>query len=268
MKDLVFLADADAGVRRLSRDILEHSGYLVREYACAPAVEDVITSRPLRVLIAASLLAESGPEFCRRIRQSSSLSATRIILLLDAEMADVDAPHADNYIRKPFSANELLSSVKSSMRVWQAHADPQSAKLSDIIIDRASMKLCINGNEVSTTTLEFRLMDYLAQNQRCVCTRDMLLDAVWGDLQFVTPRSVDTCIRRLRNKIEPNRSKPTYVKTVRGVGYRLDANVARPDGNGACTCRACSASIGPYGLAHLGTQKRNRKVGAQATAAV
>jgi DNA-binding response OmpR family regulator len=66
-------------------------------------------------------------------------------------------------------------------------------------------------------------MDYLARNQGRVFTRDQLLDAVWGEMQFVTPRSVDACIRRIREKIEPDSTRPTYLKTIRGVGYRLDS---------------------------------------------
>jgi two-component system, OmpR family, alkaline phosphatase synthesis response regulator PhoP len=267
MTKMVFLVDSDVAVRQLSREILEKAGYVVQDYSCTPAVEDVISCQPAGVVVAASLLAVSGAEFCRRIRQTSSLMATRIILLLDHDLAEASMIEADNYIQKPFTAEELVFSVRSSSRVWSGPSH-HSAEFSAILIDRASMKVSINGNEVTTTTLEFRVMDYLAQNQRCVCTRDMLLDAAWGDLQFVTPRSVDTCIRRLRNKIEPNRSKPTYLKTIRGVGYRLDANAAWSDSNGSCTCRACSPSIGYDGLARLGTRRRKKRMVPHASAAV
>ena len=83
---------------------------------------------------------------------------------------------------------------------------------------------------VPTTSLEFRLLHYLCLNRSRVFSRDQLLDAVWGNDQFITPRSVDACIRRIRRKIEPNRTactrslmpKPTYLKTIRGAGYRLE----------------------------------------------
>jgi DNA-binding response OmpR family regulator len=114
----------------------------------------------------------------------------------------------------------------------------------DFVIDTNAMTLSVRGAEVATTTLEFRLIDYLAQHQGKVFTRDRLLDAVWGDMQFVTPRSVDACIRRIREKIEPDRQCPTYLKTIRGVGYRLDAVTKwRSSFNGSCKCPSCSASL-------------------------
>jgi len=109
-----------------------------------------------------------------------------------------------------------------------------------MVIDTWSMKLLVHGIEVPTTTLEFRLIEYLARHRGQVFTRDFLLDAVWGEMQFITPRSVDACIRRIREKIEPDRSKPALLKTVRGVGYRWDARTAWKSAETLnCDCHAC-----------------------------
>jgi two-component system phosphate regulon response regulator PhoB len=89
-------------------------------------------------------------------------------------------------------------------------------------IDASSMILKVNGKIVPTTTREFRLLEYLARRGSRVFTRDQLLDAVWSEGSFVTPRSVDVYVRRLREKIEPDAENPTYLKTVRGIGYRFD----------------------------------------------
>jgi DNA-binding response OmpR family regulator len=119
------------------------------------------------------------------------------------------------------------------------------------------MKLSVRGSEVPTTSLEFRLIEYLARHRGQVFTRDLLLDAVWGDMQFVTPRSVDACIRRIREKIEPDRNSPTYLKTIRGVGYRLDAVAAwELAPNDGCTCLACSTPLGPSRLIHQSERRR------------
>ena len=247
MRELVFIVDADTGVRRLARGVLERGGYEVRDFGSPPALEDVVACKPAVVLVAASLPAENWLVLCRQIRQNASLSATRIALLLDGNVRNVCDTSAHDCIRKPLNPGELVARVKSLLRAPESSPAALSSESTDILIDRASMKLSVNGNEVTTTSLEFRLVDYLAQHQGRVCTRDMLLDAVWGDLQFVTPRSVDACIRRLRNKIEPDRARPTYVKTVRGVGYRFDASAAWPVSNEGCTCRACSPSLERYG---------------------
>ena len=129
----------------------------------------------------------------------------------------------------------------------------------DLIIDSWAMKVCVRGSEVPTTSLEFRLIEYLARHRGQVFTRDLLLDAVWGDMQFVTPRSVDACIRRIREKIEPDRSKPTYVKTIRGVGYRLDAIAAwQSPSYDSCDCIPCTTTATASRLLHVGSAKRRR----------
>jgi DNA-binding response OmpR family regulator len=98
--------------------------------------------------------------------------------------------------------------------------------------------------EVPVTSLEFRLIEYLSKHRGQVFTRDQLLDAVWGDVQFVTPRSVDACIRRIRKKIEPNPDVPTFLKTVRGTGYRVDAvAVWQLPAKEVCDCKTCKAAI-------------------------
>ncbi|MGB0108020.1 MAG: winged helix-turn-helix domain-containing protein [Terriglobales bacterium] len=84
------------------------------------------------------------------------------------------------------------------------------------------MRISVRGTEIETTSLEFRLLYYLAQNQDWVFTREQLLDAVWGRY-YVEPRSVDACVRRLRRKIERDPSNPSCLRTIRGAGYSLQA---------------------------------------------
>jgi DNA-binding winged helix-turn-helix (wHTH) protein len=119
------------------------------------------------------------------------------------------------------------------------------------------MKLSVRGSDVPTTSLEFRLIEYLARHRGQVFTRDLLLDAVWGETQFVTPRSVDACIRRIREKIEPDRNTPTYLKTVRGVGYRLDAQTSwHFTSSEGCDCPACA---GPPGILKMRPARHGRR---------
>ena len=100
-------------------------------------------------------------------------------------------------------------------------------------------------------------MEYLARHRGQVFTRDFLLDAVWGNTRFVNPRSVDACIGRIREKIEPDRTRPTMLKTVRGVGYRLDALAAWQSApSEGCGCPACSTRIGDVRVEALGMTRR------------
>lgn len=145
----------------------------------------------------------------------------------------------DDCISKPFSSRELVARVQAVLRRFARRRPTPVMQIGDIEIDLSAMRLLVRGAEISTTTLEFRLMDYLARNHGRVFTRDQLLDAVWGEMQFVTPRSVDACIRRIREKIEPDSTRPTYLKTIRGVGYRLDS---------AASGRLMSPKYGPLRL--------------------
>ena len=113
--------------------------------------------------------------------------------------------------------------------------------LTDVLIDRHAMKVFVQGKEMATTTLEFKLIDYMARHPGKIFTRDALLDAVWGDLQFVTPRSVDACIRRIRRKIEGNSCAPRFLRTLRGVGYKFEATSRWETEDDLCHCKICSA---------------------------
>ena len=95
-------------------------------------------------------------------------------------------------------------------------------RVGEIDIDPGAMVLRVRGKPVSTTATEFRLLDYLARHAGRVFTRDQLLDSVWRDTAYVTPRSVDVYVRRIREKIEPDPENPRYLKTVRGAGYRFE----------------------------------------------
>jgi two-component system phosphate regulon response regulator PhoB len=95
-------------------------------------------------------------------------------------------------------------------------------KFGNVEIDAHAMQLRVDGELVTTTATEFRLLDYLARHPGRVFSRDHLLDAVWGDARFVTPRSVDVYVRRIREKIEADAETPRYLKTMRGAGYRFE----------------------------------------------
>lgn len=93
--------------------------------------------------------------------------------------------------------------------------------LGNLRLDPLALRVSVNGRIVPATVLEFRLLEYMARNPGQVFTRDQLLDAVWGEECFVTPRTVDACIRRIRTKIEIGRGCPSFLKTIRGEGYSL-----------------------------------------------
>jgi len=130
---------------------------------------------------------------------------------------------ADDYITKPFSPRELVARVKAVLRRFERPLHPAKISAGEIEIDSGAMTVVVRGARVETTATEFRLLEYMARHSGQVFTRDQLLDAVWRDRQYVTERSVDVYVRKLREKIEQQPDSPEYLRTVRGAGYRFEA---------------------------------------------
>ena len=246
MRQLIFVVDGQAEVRQLARQTLESAGYGVHTFWTGDVIAEAEAERPCLVLMSLLLPEGSGLAWCRRLRENLLVAQTPVVFLLDDGVEEQRSlaleAGGDDCLMKPFSPRELAARVQAVLRRSLPHAVPSPSTPADLLTDSWAMKLLVRGNEVPTTTLEFRLIEYLARHRGQVFTRDVLLDAVWGDLRFVTPRSVDSCVRRIREKIEPDRTQPVYLKTVRGVGYRLDAVTAWQAASiERCDCIACTS---------------------------
>jgi two-component system phosphate regulon response regulator PhoB len=201
---------------------------VVRLFANGNAlIEEAGKQKPSLFLLDIMVPGADGFELCRRIRATAGLAMTPVIFLT-AKTGEADRVlgfelGADDYIPKPFSPRELVARVKAVLRRFERPLEPDVVRFEDIMIDSSAMILTVRGQTVPTTATEFRLLDYLARHPGKVFTRDQLLDAVWRETAFVTPRSVDVYVRRLREKIEVDPEQPQYLRTVRGAGYRFGA---------------------------------------------
>jgi len=244
MSDLIFVVGAKSIELGQARVCLEQSGYSVRTFSRLGELSESSQGLwPSLMLITAALPDGSGLDLCKQIRRNGGRPGTALIVMTEGTSEDQSCAAleagADNVLASPFTDRELLARVQAALRQC-AHLS--SSTLADIVIDHSAMKLSVRGDDVVTTSLEFRLMNYLARHRGQVLTRDVLLDAVWGDTHFVTPRTVDACIRRIREKIEPDVTSPTYLKTVRGLGYRFDGVAVWPSSAAFCGCAVCSPS--------------------------
>lgn len=127
---------------------------------------------------------------------------------------------ADDYITKPFSPKELLARINAVLRRSRAEHIDESIDVDGLILDTSSRRVTFQNKEVSLSTTEFKLLQFLIENQERVYSRDMLLDNVWGNDIYVEDRTVDVYIRRLRKSLAPV-GFDKYVQTVRGAGYRF-----------------------------------------------
>jgi DNA-binding response OmpR family regulator len=245
MRQLIFVVDSDANICQLARQSLERAGYRVRTFFSLEMLrERIASSPPALFLLAVGRDDGNSLSFRWHLRQNIVLPKIPAVFLVDdVAKEDQILALADDWIIKPFDPQELIARVQAVLRRSTTSTTAPAADSSELIIDSSGMKLFVRGVEVATTALEFRLIEYLARHHSQVFTRDLLLDAVWGQMQFVSPRCVDACVRRIREKIEPNRSRPTYLKTIRGVGYRLDTAVIwESPVNRSCGCVACTSA--------------------------
>ncbi len=226
--DLIYVVEDDADVSQLIEYNLRTAGYEVSTFfSGAPVVPMAVKALPSLFLLDIMLPGINGFDLCRQIRQHERLGKTPIIFL-SARTQEPDRLQAfdaggDGYITKPFSPRELIARIHNVLRAQPKALSHEIIKFGDLEIDIASMTVRIEGRTVFTTVREFRLLEYLARHRGRVFTRDQLLYAVWKDGSFVTPRSIDVFVRRLREKIEHDPRHPCYLKTLRGVGYRFEA---------------------------------------------
>jgi len=228
LRPVIFVVEDDEDIARLISYHLQGAGFEVQSFVSGASVlTEAVREMPVLILLDVMLPGVDGFEVCRHIRQTPVLAATPIIFLT-AKTAEADRVKGlelggDDYITKPFSPRELVARVRSVLRrLEQVPSAAEVLRLGDLEIDASSMTVHVQGRNVLTTVREFRLLEYLAAHRGRVLTRDQLLDAVWKETPFVTPRSIDVYIRRLREKIEADPRHPQYLKTLRGIGYRFE----------------------------------------------
>ncbi|HEV2297269.1 MAG TPA: response regulator [Candidatus Acidoferrales bacterium] len=221
----ILIIEDDKDIVELVRYNLDKEGYqTVSSGDGATGLAQIKKTPPDLLILDLMLPKLSGLEVCKEIRRQEKLNRLPI-LMLTARGEEADRVvglelGADDYVTKPFSPRELVARIKALLRRVQPPGE--EAKLLEIgllRIDPISYRVQREGKTLPLSTLEFRLLYFLASRPNRVFSRDQLLDSVWGTDRFVTPRSVDVYVRRLREKIEVNPERPGYLKTVRGAGY-------------------------------------------------
>jgi phosphate regulon transcriptional regulator PhoB len=232
IKKRILVIEDDRDIVELVRYNLEKDGFLVLTASDGSTGMAQVKKTPPDLLVLDLMLPKvSGIEICKEIRRDPSLNRLPI-LMLTARGEEADRVvglelGADDYVTKPFSPRELVARVKALLRrVEPTGTTERAIDVGALHIDPAAYRVTRSGKAVPLSTLEFRLLYYLAARPNKVFSRDQLLDAVWGTDRFVTPRSVDVYVRRLREKIEENPQYPSFVKTIRGAGYLFETRAS------------------------------------------
>lgn len=227
MKQNIIILEDDQDISGLVAYQLQQTGFSA--HVCTGGDKVLPLARqhpPVLFILDVMVPGFSGFEVCRHIRQSPDLAKVPIIFLT-AKTGEDDRIRglelgADDYISKPFSPREMVARVRAVLRRFERPVTT-SIVTPDFELNADAVTLTVRGQLESLTATEFRLLHFLASHPGKVFTRDQVLDAVWRDMSFVTPRSVDVYIRRLREKIERHPEEPHYLKTVRGAGYKFEA---------------------------------------------
>ena len=193
------------------------------------ALKLIQREKPNLIILDLMLPGLSGMEVCKTLRDQPE-TAKLPILMLTAKAGEADRVvglemGADDYLTKPFSPREMVARVRAILRRASSGARAEAPPGFDqggLKIDFATYEVFVRGKPAKLTLKEFELLRFLIQNPNRVLSRDQLLDRVWGGETYVTPRTVDVHIRRLRKAIEKDDSNPKWILTLRGVGYKFD----------------------------------------------
>ena len=224
----ILIVEDELAIAELEKDYLELSGFEVHiETDGTAGLKAALEEEYDLLLLDLMLPGTDGMTICERVRQVQDVP----ILMVSAKKDDVDKIHglglgADDYVTKPFSPSELVARVKAHLARYQRLVNsnmPQNdvIEIRGLKIDKTARRVFVNGEEKAFTTKEFDLLAFLAQNPNHVFTKEELFRKIWdmesiGDIATVTVH-----IKKIREKIEMNTSKPQYIETIWGVGYRF-----------------------------------------------
>lgn len=224
----ILMIEDDPAVAQSLRDGLEREGYSVVWKADGESgLTYARDHNPHLIILDIRLPDGSGFDYCKQMRQ---LKMRQPIVMLTASRDEVDKiigleVGADDYVTKPYSLQELRSRIRAQLRRAYgelASTDSDILYVADLMIDKSRGQVWRGKELLNLTPTEFRLLTTLAQHPEQALTRRQILDAVWGySADIENERTVNVHIRRLREKIERDPSKPTLVETIPGIGYRF-----------------------------------------------
>ena len=227
-RNRILIVEDDPAIARSLKTGLERDGYAVAWKANGfEAVDHARERQPDLILLDIRLPDTTGFDVCRELR---GLGLRQPIIMLTVRGEETDKVlglevGADDYVTKPYSLCELLARIRAQLRRAYGNLTAAEADLlyaGDLVIDRGRAQVHRGHRLLNLTPTELRLLVYLAQNPRQALSRAQILDAVWGyDADVESERVVNVHIRRLREKVELEPSRPALILTVPGIGYRL-----------------------------------------------
>jgi len=224
MDERVLVVEDDASIREVVQLGLERAGFRVATTSDGRDGLMRAKNEPYDAVVLDVMLPSlDGFEVCRELRKTSRIPV--IMLTARTDTTDVVVGlelGADDYVTKPFELSELVARLRAVLRRSSGEPEEPAVTIADIEIDPTGYVARRGGDELDLTATEFRLLLELARNAGRVMTREVLLSKVWNYDYLGDSRLVDVAVQRLRGKIEQDPANPILIRTVRGVGYRVD----------------------------------------------
>ncbi|MEK0316533.1 response regulator transcription factor [Cohnella sp. 56] len=227
----ILLVDDEKEIIKLMEIYFLNEGYTLLKASDGLEALDQLERHTVDLIIMDVMMPRmDGIEACMRIRETRELP----IILLSAKSQDIDkiaglSIGADDYVTKPFNPLELMARVKSQLRRYKqfgraASADEAQIEIDDLVINTAMHTVTADGEEIKLTPREFAILRLLAVNRGIVLSMDKIYQEVWNEPFMESKNTVMVHIRKLREKIEKDPQSPRYIKTVWGIGYKIDPN--------------------------------------------
>jgi|TARA_X000001036_G_scaffold392380_1_gene391190 two-component system phosphate regulon response regulator PhoB len=222
---MILIVEDEPDIRKNLKYNISREGFDVITAGSLSESEEIVNSNSISLIILDLMLPDgSGLDLCKKFKSNSKTESIPIIILT-AKDDEVDRVvgfelGADDYVTKPFSVRELILRIKAVLKRGQTKKEVVEVErqFGDLSMDIESHEVYVNNDEIDLTALEFRLLRHLVDRRGRVQSRDQLLSDVWGYSAEITTRTVDTHIKRLREKLGP---MGKYVQTIRGVGYKF-----------------------------------------------
>ncbi|WP_059048852.1 response regulator transcription factor [Paenibacillus senegalimassiliensis] len=231
MKETILIVDDEREIVKLIEIYLQNEGYTLFSASDGEEALSILEAHQIDLIILDIMMPRlNGIEACMRIRETRDIP----IIMLSAKSEDMDKIEglsigADDYVAKPFNPLELVARAKSQLRRYQRFGKYIPANQDEITIDgltinTAKHRVTMNDREVKLTPREFELLKLLALHRGVVLGMETIYEEVWKEPYMQSKNTVMVHIRRLREKLEQDPQHPRYIKTVWGIGYKLEAN--------------------------------------------
>lgn len=228
-KETILIVDDEKEIRELIEIYLKNEGYQILMAANGQEALEILQDEDIDLIVLDIMMPKmDGIQACMKVREDKNMP----IIMLSAKSQDMDkilglSTGADDYVTKPFNPLELVARVKSQLRRYTKLNVPtikreNELEVGDLTVNTSTHEAKVNGKEVKLTPREFSILELLARNKGIVFSIEKIYEQVWQEAFYESDNTVMVHIRKIREKIEENPRKPQYIKTVWGVGYKIE----------------------------------------------